>query len=155
LYSFQFSHVDFGFAVSDDRRRGYGRVMFMRGLTQLWRPLIGILVAYAVAAQSLLIVLGGFSLPAHADTATPGFELCLHDSQGAPASPAGIPGHPGCSHCAFCFAGAHHALIGAPPELVSHVAIAAIDVPLAADKHGPPRLSAYGIASPRGPPLRA
>jgi len=129
--------------------------MFKRRLTQLWRPLIGILVAYAVAAQSLLIVLGGFSSPARADTATPGFELCLHDSQGAPASPAGIPGHPGCSHCIFCFAGAHHALIGAPPELISRVAVAVIDVPLAADKHGPPRLSAYAIARPRGPPLRA
>jgi hypothetical protein len=40
--------------------------MFKRAMKQLWRPLIGIAVAYAVAAQSLLIVIGGFSLPARA-----------------------------------------------------------------------------------------
>ena len=34
-------------------------------LGRLLRPLIGIVVAYAVAAQSLLIALGGFSLPAN------------------------------------------------------------------------------------------
>jgi hypothetical protein len=129
--------------------------MFKRGIKQLWRPLIGIVVAYAVAAQSLLIAIGGFSLAAHADLATPAFELCLHDSQGAPALPAEAPAHPGCSHCIFCFAGSHHALIGSPPVLFSRVDVAVIDVPLAADKHGPPRLSAYTIASPRGPPLRA
>jgi hypothetical protein len=33
---------------------------------RLWRPLIGVFVAYAVGAQSLLIVLGGFSFPANA-----------------------------------------------------------------------------------------
>jgi hypothetical protein len=122
--------------------------MFNRGIKQFWRPLIGVVVAYAVAAQSLLIALGGFSLPAHADVAVPGFELCLHDSQGAPALPAEAPAHPGCSHCIFCFA-------GSPPVLFSRVDVAVIDAPWVADKHSLPRLSAYSIASPRGPPLRA
>ena len=72
LYSFRPSHVDFALPVSDDAFWGYGRAMFKRGMKQLWRPLIGIVVAYAVAAQSLLIVLGGFSLATRADTATPG-----------------------------------------------------------------------------------
>jgi hypothetical protein len=129
--------------------------MFKRGIKQLWRPLIGVVVAYAVAAQSLLIVLGGFSLPTPADAVTSGFELCLHDSQGAPALPADAPAHPGCSHCIFCFAGAHHALVGSPPVLFSRVDVAVIDAPWVADKHSLPRLSAYSIASPRGPPLRA
>ncbi|MGD0421503.1 MAG: hypothetical protein ABSA68_18290 [Xanthobacteraceae bacterium] len=129
--------------------------MFNRGIKQFWRPLIGVVVAYAVAAQSLLIALGGFSLPAHADVAVPGFELCLHDSQGAPALPAEAPAHPGCSHCIFCFVGSHHALIGSPPVLFSRVDVAVIDAPWVADKHSLPRLSAYSIASPRGPPLRA
>jgi hypothetical protein len=40
----------------------------------LLRTLIGIVVAYAVAAQSLLIALGGFSLPAHAAEGTPAIE---------------------------------------------------------------------------------
>jgi len=129
--------------------------MFRLGIKQLWRPLIGGVVVYAVAAQTLLIALGGFSLPAHADLAMPGFELCLHDSQGVPAPPAEAPYHPGCSHCIFCFAGAHHALIGSPPVLFSRVDVAVIDAPWVADKHGLPRLPAYSIASPRGPPLRA
>jgi hypothetical protein len=129
--------------------------MFKRGIKQLWRPLIGVVVAYAVAAQSLLIVLGGFSLPTPADAVTSGFELCLHDSQGAPALPADAPAHPGCSHCIFCFAGAHHALVGSPPVLFARVDVKIIDAPAVADRPGPPRLSAYTIASPRGPPLRA
>ena len=50
---------------------------------RLLRPLIGIVVAYAVAAQSLLIALGGFSLPVRGADGAVAFELCLHDSQGS------------------------------------------------------------------------
>ena len=39
------------------KRQAYGRGMFNRGIKQFWRPLIGVVVAYAVAAQSLLICL--------------------------------------------------------------------------------------------------
>jgi hypothetical protein len=129
--------------------------MFNRSFRQLWRPLVGIVVAYAVAAQSLLIVLGGFSLPARADTAPPGFELCLHDSQGAPASPADIPGHPDCSHCIFCFAGAHHGIAASPPAVFARLTVEIIDVPWIADQNALPRPYAYSIANPRGPPVRA
>jgi hypothetical protein len=122
---------------------------------RLWRPLIGLVVAYAVAAQSLLIALGGFSLPAQANAGAPAFELCLHDGQAAPNLPAGNPGHPGCTHCIFCFAGSHHALTASPPILFKRVDVEIIDAPWVADKHALPRLSAYSIASPRGPPLRA
>ena len=130
--------------------------MFILGARskRFWRPLIGVVVAYAVAIQSLLIVLGGFALTAHANGA-PAFALCLHDTQDASGLPAKSPGHPGCSHCIFCFAGSHHALIGAPRFLSHRVAAETIDVPSAADKHCVPHLSAYSIASPRGPPLRA
>jgi hypothetical protein len=117
-----------------------------------WRPLIGIAVAYAVAAQSLLIAVGGFSFPAQADTGAPGFELCLHHGQTAPDLPAGAPGHPGCSHCIFCFAGSHHALIGSAPVLFQRVDGEIAHRPWVADKHAPPRLAAHSIASPRGPP---
>ena len=53
-----------------------------------WRPLTGALVAYAVAAQSLLIALGGFAIPAHANADPAAFELCLHDAQGKRGLPA-------------------------------------------------------------------
>lgn len=135
---------------------GYRRQMRKLGIRskRFWRSLIGVVVAYAVAAQSLLIALGGFALPAHANEGVPGFELCLHSGQTPPVLPAGIPGHPGCSHCIFCFAGSHHALIGSPPVLFHRVDVAIIDAPKAADKHCFPRLCAYSIASPRGPPPR-
>lgn len=121
---------------------------------RLWRPLIGVVVAYALAAQSLLITLGGFALLAHANDGAPAIELCQHDGQATPNLPAKSPDHTGCSHCIFCFAGSHHALVGSPPALFKRIDAEIIDAPLAADKHGPPRPSAYSIASPRGPPLR-
>jgi hypothetical protein len=126
---------------------------------RFWRPLIGVLVAYAVAAQSLLIVLGGFTLPAQANDATPAFELCLHDSggkvQAASDLPAGNPDHSGCTHCIFCFAGSHHAVIGGPVAAVHRLDIEISIARWAADKSPRPSVPAYSIANPRGPPLGA
>jgi hypothetical protein len=119
------------------------------------RPLIGVLLAYAVAAQGLLIALGGFPLPAQANNGGAGFELCIHDSGGSTEQPAKAPGGSACTHCVFCFAGSHHAVIEAP-HFVFHAAY--VDV---ADATGPadrpllPGIPAYSIASPRGPPLAA
>jgi hypothetical protein len=83
--------------------------------TRLWRSLLSVAVAYAIAIQSLLVAVGGFSLPVDASQNAPAFELCLHDASGAPVLPADKPGPSGCAHCIFCFAGAHHALVGAAP----------------------------------------
>jgi len=129
--------------------------MFKAGTNsrRLWRPLILIVVAYAVAVQSLLIAIGGFQPIARADSNV-AFELCAHDAQGAPL-PTGIPPHPGCSHCVFCFAGSHHAVIGSPPALLTRIDVAAVDGVRLVAAQVPPCLSAHSIASPRGPPLRA
>jgi hypothetical protein len=125
------------------------------GSKRFWRPLIGVVVAYAVAAQSLLIALGGFALPAHANDGTPAFELCLHDTQSTPELPAGNADRSGCTHCIFCFAGSHHAVIGASPAVFHRVHVAVVVVRWMADQSGLPRLRPYSIASPRGPPLSA
>jgi hypothetical protein len=140
-----------------DCRRLEGRQMVKLGMKakRLWRPLIGVVVAYAVAAQSLLIALGGFALPAQANAAVPGFEICLHGGQTTPDQTPAAPAFPGCSHCVFCFAGSHHALVGSPPALFHRVDVEIIGAPWAADKHCLPGLAAYSIASPRGPPLVA
>jgi hypothetical protein len=123
---------------------------------RLWRPLIGVIVAYAVAAQSLLIVLGGFSLPAQTNERVAAFELCLHDGQAAPDQPAGNPDRSvGCTHCIFCFAGSHSAVIGAPTVVVQRAYADTGEAPWAADKHALPHFPAHSIANPRGPPLRA
>ena len=121
---------------------------------RLWRPLIGLVVAYAVAAQSLLLALGGFAIPARGDENAPvAFELCLHDAQGTPDWPAGGTSHPACSHCIFCFAGAHHAVVASPPVLSHYVRMEITAALWTADRPVLPRIAAYSIASPRGPPL--
>jgi len=113
-----------------------------------------VVVAYAIAAQALLIALGGFSLPANAGDNAPAFQLCLHAGQGVPELPAGKPDHTGCTHCIFCFAGSHHAVIGAAPAVIHRVYIEIVDTPRVADRKHLPR-RAHAIASPRGPPFGA
>ena len=144
---------------------GSGRIdssVGMRGVFRLsvkskrfLRPLIGIVVAYAVAAQGLLIALGGFSLPANVGGDTPAFELCPHDAQDAPELPAGNPDHTNYTHCIFCLAGSHHAAIEAAPVAFHRVLAETVDAPRVADRQHLPRLPAYSIAIPRGPPLDA
>jgi hypothetical protein len=114
-----------------------------------------LVVAYAVAAQSLLIAFGGFALAAPADVGAPGFELCLHDGQAVPDSSSGTPSHPGCTHCIFCFAGSYHALAASPPVLFHRVKVEFVHAAWVSDQHALPRFSAHAIANPRGPPLSA
>jgi hypothetical protein len=123
---------------------------------RFWRPVIGIVVAYAVATQSLLIALGGFALAAHDSGTAPGFELCLHGgAAAAPTLPVNAPIRAPCSHCIFCFAGAHHAVIGSPPALNrnAHVEIVAAASP--PSRFDLPHVADHSIANPRGPPPRA
>jgi hypothetical protein len=128
---------------------------FRIGPKRFWRPLIGVVVAYAVAAQSLLIALGGFALPAQANGDTPAFELCLHDTQGAPELPARNPDYSGCTHCIFCFAGSHHAAIGGSAAVVHRTHFEIVSARSLADESPRPNAPACSIASPRGPPLVA
>jgi hypothetical protein len=125
-----------------------------RKAKRLWRSLVGIVAAYAVAAQSLLIVLGGFSALAQADPAAQALELCHHDAD-APGLPAGAPGHPACNHCILCFAGSDHAVIRPSSTLLHRVDVAVIDAPWVANKGSLTRPSAHSIANPRGPPIAA
>jgi hypothetical protein len=124
-------------------------------IRRVLRPLIGVVVAYAVAAQSLLIAIGGFTLPVAADSSAPAFELCVHDSGGSPEQPAKAPTGSACTHCIFCFAGSHDAVIDRAPGVFHRVEATLVVVRLTADKHSLPNLPAHAIASPRGPPLRA
>ena len=133
---------------------GSGMLRFGKKPGRLWRPLIGIVVAYAVAAQTLLIAIGALTIAAHAQEGLPTFELC-HHGRAAPNTPDGGPVHPGCNHCIFCFAASHHAVIGSPPVLFARVNVEIIHLPWTADKHALPRLADYSIANPRGPPSRA
>src|SRR4026207_2042220 len=53
---------------------------------RFWRPFIGTVAAFAVAAQTLLIAFG-LTLPARADVGVSIFELCPHGRRAAPAAP--------------------------------------------------------------------
>jgi hypothetical protein len=129
------------------------------GAKRLLRPLIGVVVAYAVAAQSLLIAVGGFALPVPASDGAPAVELCLHDTQqdarDVPNHPAGNPDHAPCTHCLFCFAGPHHAVIGESAVVFHRVDIVILLAPPPADESSRPSTPAYSIPNPRGPPLVA
>jgi hypothetical protein len=122
---------------------------------RFWCRLVAVVLAHAVAVQALLVALGGFSLAANADPKVPAFELCSHDANGATQSPAKLPDQSGCTHCIFCFAGAHHAVIGAARAVFHRVYVATVVVPWLADTLGVRRVTRYTIANPRGPPLDA
>jgi hypothetical protein len=121
--------------------------------------LIGVIAVYAVAAQSLLIALGGLPLPPQAHDGTPGFELCLHDTQqegkNSAQSPASNPDQSGCTHCIFCFAGAHHAVVSASTALFHRVDFDILVVAWLGNEAPQPNARSHSIASPRGPPLAA
>jgi hypothetical protein len=127
------------------------RVMAKR----LRRPLIGVVVAYAVAAQSLLIALGGFALSANASDGAPGFELCQHDVQNVPELPVGGSKRPQCTHCIFCFGASHHGVVAARSIIFERLDLETIDASWPGDNRNLPGLRAHAIASPRGPPSAA
>src|SRR5215472_8006002 len=110
-------------------RRGTAMSGLEREGTRYWRALLSVVVAYAVAVQSLLIAVAGFSLPADAGQNAPAFELCQHDASGAPELPASKPDLSDCMHCIFCFAGAHDAVIGTAPALFHRINVAMVVAP--------------------------
>ena len=137
-------------ALMGNRTHGLGLVP-----DGLWRRLIAAVLAHAVAAQALIVALGGFSLTANADQSPLTFELCSHDANGATQSPARLPHDPECALCIFCFAGTHHAVICTTSSAFHRVNVAMVVVLWHGDTLGVRRLIRHTIASPRGPPLGA
>jgi hypothetical protein len=124
-------------------------------LGRLWRPLIGVTVAYAVAAQGLLIAVGGFSFPAVASDGAAAFDLCMHHTQGAPELPIDNGRHSQCADCPFCFAGTQDAVVAGPSAVFTRLFFEAAEIAWADNKHSLHGLRPYFIASPRGPPFEA
>jgi hypothetical protein len=123
--------------------------------SKLWRPLLGVLVAYAIAVQGLVIALNGFALPAQVKTGPSAFELCVHDGHDGSELPAN-PDHQGsCTNCILCSAGSHLAAIGPPSALCYRAFFKGVEVPSVKVNERLPRSLAYLTASPRGPPLDA
>ena len=119
------------------------------GFGRLWRSLIGLLVAQAIAIQGFAL---GFSGPAAAAAhGLPVFELCLNGTHEVPSAPADdqAPG----SHCLLCIAGWQPVLLDAPPVL----ALTLINLemgsaqPALHDRRPLPCLARL-VAQPRAPP---
>jgi hypothetical protein len=129
--------------------------------SRFWRSVIGLVAAYALAFQGILIGFSGAQLAATPyDHAAAGFELCLNgtqdgiqDESGPPGTPA-IPQH--VDHCVFCFAGVHHCALDATSQ--SHAGYDNFGHGSAltgATRSRPSYASDYSIARPRGPPISA
>lgn len=120
-----------------------------------WRGILGVFVSYAIAIQSLFIVLTGYPVSATADQASPFFQLCLNGSKTAPGSPEEVPGHVGHDGCMLCFAQPNPAPCGAPLEGFFRIDVetGCILETVDAERVGP--FFPYSIARPRGPPFSA
>jgi hypothetical protein len=121
---------------------------------RFWRSVVGLVAAYALALQGILIGFSGAQLAATPyDHAASGFELCLNGSQDDSGSPA-IPQH--LDHCLFCFAGVHHcALDAATQSYVGYGSFGQGSALAGATRSRPSDSSKYSIARPRGPPISA
>jgi hypothetical protein len=123
------------------------------------RRLTGAVVIYALVLQSLLFgfVAAPAAAPSSVGDSLGAFELCLHNPDGTPVSPADLPGHHGNTHCVFCFTAAHHGLGPVPLSLspFRQVDLKAGNAWWPADNRRVSILSKYSIARPRGPPLSA
>jgi hypothetical protein len=121
---------------------------------RLRRSVIGVVVSYAIAIQSIIAGFPGIALAAGADESLPAFELChgLNGDQSGPGAPAGLLGRIGGDHCMFCDAGSHIAL-GAPRLDIYHrVDVDFRTVDWALDRRNLSISYKYSIAQPRGPP---
>ena len=117
------------------------------GVRRLWRPFLGVVVAYAIAIQSLLLVLGGFAPAAQIDSGVTGLELCHQDAQ-APVEVPAKNSDQVCAHCIFCFARAHHAVISTARAAFHRVKVAMVVVSWRGHTPRPRRLIRYTIAIP-------
>jgi hypothetical protein len=119
---------------------------------------VGLVAAYALAIQGILIGFSGAQLAAtpYDHAAGAGFELCLNatqDNSGSPVTPA-IPQHR--DHCTFCFAGVHYCALDAAAQSHADYDTFGQSSALAADTGSlPPGVAEYSLARPRGPPVSA
>lgn len=118
-----------------------------------WRRIVACILGYALAAQGFIFALdvGRAAVAAAGAGPVAGFELCVHDGDGAavPGAPSHVPD--GDSHCALCLAGALYVNC-APPAPPQYTVI------LLPKPEWPPRAARLTAplvnhsAWPRGPP---
>jgi len=125
---------------------------------RLWRLVVGIVAAYALVFQSLLIGILGATLAARAagGDALPAYELCLShdaDTANAPGNPAE---HSNCTeHCLLCVAGGQKAVFAPANVSLGRIGVTASAVRWEAyDRRNPPGVH-NPVARQRGPPLAA
>jgi hypothetical protein len=118
------------------------------GSGRLWRSLIGLLVAHAIAIQGLAVGFSGLAVA----QGLPGFALCLsgaHETPGAPTDEQ-APG----SHCLLCAAGWQPLLDAPPPWTLRLVNLDMGAQPPLDHRRLAPSVGRL-IAQPRAPPRDA
>jgi hypothetical protein len=117
------------------------------------RPLVGIVVAYAIVINAFASVARDLHAAAGGNDPGSAFELCTHDAQGGRTSP-GEPADRSClQHCLLCLANLSFAFVAPNGSIAREVAFEAQLVSWRVDHSHPPQSSPYAIARPRGPPL--
>jgi hypothetical protein len=133
-----------------------GTISRLRG--RLWRPVVGIVAAYALVVQSLLIGILGATLAARAAgaDALPGYELCLSHDAGTANSPDNPAEHSNCTaHCLLCIAGGQKVVLAPANVPLGRIGVAVISIRWEAyDWRNPPAFC-NPVARQRGPPLAA
>jgi hypothetical protein len=125
------------------------------GPRRFWRRLVGAAVIYALIMQPLLLVAGAQLANASALDGFSVSQLCMHELDGNPVSPADQPKLPADHHCSFCFAGAFHLLDAPRPLTVQHISPEVSSVRQSAHPLRLSSFSRYSVARPRGSPLGA
>jgi hypothetical protein len=120
---------------------------------------VGIVAAYALFVQSVLIGILGAGLAAHAadGNAAPGYELCLSHTTDTAQAPADSPAeHSNCTaHCLLGVAGSLKAAL-VPPELsLGRIGVAVSAIRWETRDWQIPRGLHNPVARQRGPPLAA
>ena len=89
-------------------------------LRTFWRKLVGAIAIYALVMQPLLLSVAGSQLAQASVLDEAAFaQLCLHNSDGSPASPSDQGKHPADQHCMHCCVGAFHVFDAPEPFAVA------------------------------------
>ncbi len=127
--------------------------------TCMWRRVVGAALVFALVVHALVFALASGALAGNIadDPNWPGFELCRHDADNAPAPSHGLPvSDSDCDmHCVLCVA-ASAPVLAAPEFSLTFLSAAAEKVSWSLTEwHFPPWSTRDPTARPRGPPLTA
>jgi hypothetical protein len=126
------------------------------GPRPFWRRLVGTALIYALIMQPLLLAIVSAQLANASSLDDLSLsQICRHETDGSPLSPADQHKHPACEHCAIRFAAAFHLLDAPPPVTIQLARSETSTIGQSGHSLRLSLFSRYSVARPRGPPLSA